>query len=1067
MRKMIYYFLFAFTLTSTICLPLIAATNGNDFKSIKEVRVTLLLENVTLEQALYRIEDLTDFRFVYSSNNVDKNQIVKFNAYDVTVANLLEELFRDRNLIIRQRNNQILIKGFRGTPKPKIVVEKAVFGAVLGKVTDEQTGEALIGATVYIKGTTIGSATDIDGNYFIINAPEGDQTLIVSFIGYKAKEVPVSVESKSITEVDVSLSPDVVITEEVLITAQALGQAGAINRQLSSNTIVNVVSKDRIDALPDQNAAESVGRLPGVAIQRDGGEGQKVVVRGLSPRFNNITFNGERIPSTDVGSRSDDRFVPDVEDRSVDLSFLSPDQLAGIEVFKAITPDMDGDAIGGTINFTARKAPEGSKVDVRVQNGYNNRVEEWGQWRTNGGASNRFLDNKLGVLVTGNYQRANRTSHVVENEFNTEGQFVTEGEVQRLGSRLIIDEKIRQRYGGSIAIDYQFSPTSYILLNSSVNEKFDDRLRRRRNMQILNDQVSYEILDQEERIRVYSNFLSGKHLLFGNRWEIDWQVSYSQSDVKTPYSHDLRFREESAFETTIVDPGVDPEVIDSLANKDVAGAFLRRGGARLREDEISEKIYTGRVDLKRSYNISSNWSGYVKFGAKYRFFDRDKDAIEFRDNGNGPEQGFLEMTRQFPDEFTRSTVQPSEYGMIDFVEPGGSLDFLDGSVDFGPVLSQTEANRLAALFSDQFYFRRDLIDNEDYQSDESITAGYAMTEINSQKFMFLGGLRLEYFNGDYVGFETAAGADDEDDVEAEVNIIERTNNIWYLEALPMFHARYKFTDWFDIRAAATRTLNRPSYQNLVPWRAVNAQENELRQGNPNLRHMTAWNYDIFLSAYSKWGLFTVGLFYKELENIDVQATQRIVNPVSNFNGFDTATPINVSDISKIQGVEIDAQVNFSSLPSPWNGIVLTANATFIETETFYPLFEDVGDTGTPFFNSQFINSEREGNIPGQPDFVTNASIGYEKGGFSGRFSVLAQDQVFNRLGRRADEDEFTQLLVRYDASVSQRLPKGFQVYANFNNIGNRNDVSDFFIFESFREDFGFTFDIGLRYTFEK
>ena len=78
-----------------------------------------------------------------------------------------------------------------------------------------------------------------------------------------------------------------------------------------------------------------------------------------------------------------------------------------------------------------------------------------------------------------------------------------------------------------------------------------------------------------------------------------------------------------------------------------------------------------------------------------------------------------------------------------------------------------------------------------------------------------------------------------------------------------------------------------------------------------------------------------------------------------------------------------------------------------------------------------------------------------------------QDDTFDELGARADGDEFTQLLVRYDASVSQRLPKGFQVYANFNNINNRNDVSDFFVFESFREDFGFTFDLGVRYRFNQ
>lgn len=930
-------------------------------------------------------------------------------------------------------------------------------GGVTGRITDANTGESLPGATIRLVGTSTGAVTDLYGDY-LLSIPIGNQMLEVSFLGYTVKQVEVDVQEGTLVELNVSLESDVLTMQEIVVSSQLIGQMAAINQQINSNTIVNVVSKDRIESLPDQNAAESVGRLPGVSIQRDGGEGQKVVVRGLSPRFNNITFNGERIPSTDA------------VDRSVDLSFLSPDQLAGIEVFKAITPDMDGDAIGGTINFTAKKAQSGLQGDLRLQNGFNGLTDEWGQWRTNGSVSNRFLNDKLGVLFTGNYQRADRTAEVLENDFTISGGgLILEGadNVQYVGTNVINDEKIRQRFGGSIAMDYEFSPSSSILLNASFNERFDDRLRLRNRLSVANGWVDYEILDSEERTRVFSNFLSGEHRLFDKSWQLDWRVSYSRSEQELPYSHELRFRQESAFTSIDVTPEGGINALDTLWIRDYDAAFLRRGGARLREDDISEQVYTANFDLKKEYSLSSKWSGYVKAGAKYRLFDRDKDAIEFRDNGNGPEQGLIEMIEAFPDEYSRSTAQPSDYGMLDFIENAESGEFLDGRADFGPTLSQTEANRMAALFSDQFYFRRDLIDNEDYQAEESITAGYAMTEINSDKFMFLGGLRLEYFNGDYVGFETAAGADDEDDVEAEINVIERTNNVWYLEALPMLHARYKLTDWFDIRGAVTKTLNRPNYQNLVPWRAVNAQENALRQGNPDLRHMTAWNYDIFLSTYSKWGLFTVGLFYKELENIDVDATQTIIDPVSNFNGFQADFPININGISTIQGVEIDFQANLTSLPSPWNGIVLSANATFLQTETFYPLFEKVGDSGAPLFNGVFEESEREGNIPGQPDFVANVSLGYERGGFSGRFSLLMQDDTFDELGARADGDEFTQLLVRYDASVSQRLPKGFQVYANFNNINNRNDVSDFFVFESFREDFGFTFDLGVRYRFNQ
>ena len=172
----------------------------------------------------------------------------------------------------------------------------------------------------------------------------GEQQLQISYVGYQSMQAAVTITAGQTITFDAQLTFGVVEGEEIIVTAQAAGQAAAINQQLSSNTITNVVSAERIQELPDQNAAESVGRLPGISIERDAGEGQKVIIRGLSPKFNAITVNGERVPSTDG------------DDRSVDLSMISPDVLAGIEVFKALTPDKDADAIGGAVNLITRKA---------------------------------------------------------------------------------------------------------------------------------------------------------------------------------------------------------------------------------------------------------------------------------------------------------------------------------------------------------------------------------------------------------------------------------------------------------------------------------------------------------------------------------------------------------------------------------------------------------------------------------------------------------------------------------------------------------------------------------------
>jgi outer membrane receptor protein involved in Fe transport len=228
-------------------------------------------------------------------------------------------------------------------------------GTVKGIVTDKTNGEALPGATVGIKGTTTGTVTGMYGEYNMF-LPQGEVTLQIRFIGYKVFEKTLQVNDNDVIQLDVELEMDALMGEEVIITAQAVGQAAAINQQINANTIVNVVSQDKIRELPDQNAAETLGRLPGISVQRSGGEGQRIVMRGLSPRFTSITINGERIPASS-------------DDRSVDISMMSPDVLAGIEVFKALTPDKDADAIGGTVNFRTKRASREPELNGYFQYG--------------------------------------------------------------------------------------------------------------------------------------------------------------------------------------------------------------------------------------------------------------------------------------------------------------------------------------------------------------------------------------------------------------------------------------------------------------------------------------------------------------------------------------------------------------------------------------------------------------------------------------------------------------------------------------------------------------------------
>ncbi|MEM9896002.1 MAG: carboxypeptidase-like regulatory domain-containing protein [Bacteroidota bacterium] len=178
-------------------------------------------------------------------------------------------------------------------------------GAIKGKVIDGELNTELPGATIRVQGTSIGTTSDIYGDYYL-SLKKGSYTLEVRFLGFANQTHEITIENGKIVNKNFSLEADAEFMDEVVVTSQQIGQQAAINRQIQANSIVNVVSKDKIESLPDQNAAESVGRLSGVAIQRNGGEGQKIAIRGLSPRFNSITINGERLPSSDANDRSFD-----------------------------------------------------------------------------------------------------------------------------------------------------------------------------------------------------------------------------------------------------------------------------------------------------------------------------------------------------------------------------------------------------------------------------------------------------------------------------------------------------------------------------------------------------------------------------------------------------------------------------------------------------------------------------------------------------------------------------------------------------------------------------------------
>jgi TonB-dependent receptor len=920
-------------------------------------------------------------------------------------------------------------------------------GNLSGIVTDASDNSPLIGANVFVAGTSIGTATDRDGKYRLTKLKAGKNLVLFKYLGYGTDSVTIDIVAGKTLSYDVKLSPAAIEGKEVVVTSQLLGQAAAINQQLTSNTIVNVVSKDKIEELPDQNAAESVGRLPGISVERDAGEGTKVVVRGLSPRFNSITVNGEQIPSTDP------------EDRSVDLSMVSSDMLEGIEVFKALTPDKDADAVGGTVNFVIKKAPKGLKGDFRVQEGYNNHENDFSPYKSTLSLSNRFFDNKLGILATGNIQRANRGSDVLDASY----LFSREKRGNEEFAKIDVDnlnlgdrKEIRKRYGASLEADYDLGYGS-IMLSSFLSKIDRDETRRRKRYRVSDGYVEYWLRHRLINTTLFTNSLTGNFDLGLLNSHLDVQGAISSTKQDMPFSHDSQFRELGAFYgSTITDQG--PQYIPQGAKNNLDQTTFYQDF--LDAQNTNDRNITGQFDWKIPFIFSNAITGNLKFGSKIR------DKYRKRNISENMTLAFAIDTvgRQNPNLFdiTREGKIKIDNFYDNNYDPG---TFLEGQYVFGPAkgLSIGALDNFMHTYWNK-YVLNGAVSLEDYEAGETVYSGYIMSEFKiGSNLIFLPGFRIEQTRTDYKNIYGDVGTD----AHGQTILLRAKDTVGvktYSEFLPMIHLKYKISPFFDIRLAFTRTLARPDYFNLVPWQRISYLDQTVERGNPNLKHTRVWNYDAFLSLYNELGLFTLGGFYKILKDIDYIRSSRIQTPGPTL-GYQLTEPENSTQDTKVYGFEIDVETNLKFLPDPFDGIVISANYSWIRSKTYYPFFEIGPRSPLPPYSPTIIDTVRDGRMPGQANEIANLSIGYEKGEFSGRVSMIYQGDALMTVGTRSELDGYTNATVRWDMTAQYQFIKNLSIYFDMNNFTNQPERA-YLGLESFptnEEYFGWTADLGFRF----
>ncbi len=933
-------------------------------------------------------------------------------------------------------------------------------GAISGIVKDAEENMAIIGANVFLEDSSLGTSTDIDGRFTLSGLPEGEQVLVISYISYRTERIPLVLEAGEVVPVDVELEVEAFQGVEVIVTAQAQGQAQAISQQLNSDVPVNIVSADRIQELPDVNAAEAIARLPGIGIDRSGGEGQKVVIRGMQPKFAAITVNGVSLPSNSG------------TDRSVDLSLISPELLDGIEVYKSPLPYMDAEAVGGTVNLRLRRAAEELRVTAKLLGGANFLNSDYGDHKGILQVSNRLLNNRLGFVVQGGIERFNRGGDIQTNRWRRGPTDAETGITEIFGNQLRLEDRqeIRRRYNTSLSLDFDLDKHDFTFFGLYSRTERDRFIMEERFLPS-EPGIEYWGRGIDNELDLYSLSLTGEHIL--GPLLVDWTVSTAETQGATPYDFSMRFVNNSQVFDPALDANGPPSTFYSSARPELSRTLLRSN--RMRETATDERTNTALVNIQWPVQVNDWLNGYLQLGGKYKSIDRTRsvrlEAEDFYYLGGGIVN---DAVARYDGPITFLPNNDELISILSFTAAENDIDFenetgddIGLSADLDPALVRDWSEAQRSILNND---RSALLDN--YSVAEQVSAGYIMLKLNvGKKLSIIPGVRYESSNNEYqAGVSTINGW-----YGVNGTYDRTTTNQVYDEWLPHLHIKYEPLPWLDIRWSSAQTLARPDFIFVTPRTEIDDNQTIITTGNPNLSYAKATNYDLSFAAYKGgWGLFSIAGFYKEVDNIFYPWSTNLFDQetadafgYSAYRGYEFRSYVN-SPESKVYGFELELQTNLVFLPKPFSGIVLNANYArlYSETEVFFLTSETrLIIPIPPVFETTYTNSSRQVNMPSQAPHVLRLSVGYDWKGFSARVSGAYQGQRVQNYSVNKDFDTFISDFWRWDASCKQRFGDHWSVFLNLNNIANQQDVS-FTRNPSFLntiENYGFTASMGLQY----
>jgi TonB-dependent receptor len=701
----------------------------------------------------------------------------------------------------------------------------------------------------------------------------------------------------------------VVKLERYVVQEDAAAASDAFGDKKLAESLAERVSEAALARGTAENTTDLLKGAAGVTVSSDGDGGSKLAIRGLDARFNRLVVDGQR----QSGTRS--------------LDTLPPEIVKSLEVTKALTPDMDADAIGGAINVTTGDAADlkAPYAQGRHQLAMNTSTHRPG-WRSGITVGRPFRvfagrgdTPDAGFLLSANF----------DDQFRWRENIETNGDWPSLlspGPAPYANVPVPAYSEARLETTHDESIKQTVMLNADLHagdhttlflrSTYSSDERRRNRARTFFDVAEGTPLALTPESGLFSGVplqqrntlgerkrelltigVGGKHVTGRRRWE--GHVGYAQSTETEPTA-DAAFASDHLFRIGY-DARRDPyrltiSLVDEAAPNDPSARmdpalyhFNQLVQARV---DGREQEWSARLDLTWNLEEAPRPS-FLKFGGKLQRRERSTQAslLHYK-----PGRAALSLA-----------------GLVG----QGAVNLRSGEYLVGPTPDAAAVVARAAAGSSAFSFAADeSIESSaggTYASTESVASGYGMGRVKFGHWTWLGGVRVEMTKFTATGHELLRAGDG-----APLSISPAQAAGDYLHVLPGLHLRYEPRADLLVRASLTRTLVRPDYREVAPRQSINVIDRRISSGNPALRPYEATNFDLSLDWYAeRFGLFSIAPFHKSIAHF-IAETKRLTS-LGDRGLFTESRSVN-GDTAEVWGLETGWQSATRPIP------VLGANA---------------------------------------------------------------------------------------------------------------------------------------------